>query len=330
MSITFTSPTDMARLDIDTAITFAGGNTSNGSSMRLFADDQFDPNNFFDLGEAEIAPSGDWELIHTFSRAGLRKIIAKIFDDNDKVVDTASIHIQLVTEPVSCALRTGLLVVGGHTIWRLNGDKPFFFKTGMTIDADGAPHAYNPSNTGLDDLQNARDQNGHFVGIALQNGHPVVQKAGDPAPGYYVSTTSLEDKTKPSTSPLHYVDSEKTPYIVLPNKVLTSTTGSLGDFAAVYNSRNDKLCFAIVGDIGPSNHIGEASIATAKALGVPSSPRTGGTDSGIFYVVFPGSRAALGAAWTHGETQATIDAQASSRFEIWGGIDRIKACYAAI
>ena len=31
----------------------------------------------------------------------------------------------------------------------------FFYESGMTIDADGAPNAYHPDNTGLDDLANA-------------------------------------------------------------------------------------------------------------------------------------------------------------------------------
>lgn len=45
-------------------------------------------------------------------------------------------------------------------------------------------------------------------------------------------------------------------------------------------------------DIGP--HPGEGSIAMADALGIPSSPKHGGVDSGVTYVAFPHSWAILG------------------------------------
>ncbi len=42
----------------------------------------------------------------------------------------------------------------------------------------------------------------------------------------------------------------------------------------------------MVGDTGPDEIIGEASYATAKALGIDPDPETGGTDSGVTYIVF--------------------------------------------
>lgn len=44
---------------------------------------------------------------------------------------------------------------------------------------------------------------------------------------------------------------------------------------------------AIVADIGPKDQLGEGSIALAEALGIPSSPRTGGVKSNVAYGVFP-------------------------------------------
>ncbi len=44
---------------------------------------------------------------------------------------------------------------GEIPIWQLPGSPAFFYEAGMTIDADGAPNAYHPDNTGLDDLRNA-------------------------------------------------------------------------------------------------------------------------------------------------------------------------------
>jgi hypothetical protein len=40
---------------------------------------------------------------------------------------------------------------------------------------------------------------------------------------------------------------------------------------------------------------GEGSIALARALGIPSSPRNGGCADGVTFVVFPGSSKGLAA-----------------------------------
>ncbi len=48
--------------------------------------------------------------------------------------------------------------------------------------------------------------------------------------------------------------------------------------------------YAVVGDTGPADIIGEASYATAEALGIDPDPRSGGTPSGVTYIVFRGSR----------------------------------------
>lgn len=47
----------------------------------------------------------------------------------------------------------------------------------------------------------------------------------------------------------------------------------------------------VVGDIGPKNKLGEVSIALANALGIPSSPTTGGTLEGVEYTIYPGQPA---------------------------------------
>ena len=49
-------------------------------------------------------------------------------------------------------------------IWQLPGNQAFFFVSGMTIDAAGAPNAYHPDNIGLDDLANAGSP-AHWDGI---------------------------------------------------------------------------------------------------------------------------------------------------------------------
>lgn len=202
-------------------------------------------------------------------------------------------------------------------IWQMPGSSAVFFAAGMTIDADGAPNAYNPDNTGLDDISNA-GQPGHWDGVIQdEDGNPVIQGPDDPYPGYYVSCTSLSDRTKPGTDPTRYVDASKIPYIVLPREVAAQSGARLGDFAVVVNLRNGKLSDAIFADIGT---MGEGSIALAQNLGIWADAREGGRRGGILYLVFPGS----------GNRQPRsieeINTQADSLLQAWGGIEKLTSC----
>jgi len=171
-------------------------------------------------------------------------------------------------------------------VWRLRNSRAFFFVSGMTIDADGASNAYSPDDTGLDELANAGTP-AHWDGIATDpDGNPLIQQEGDPSPGYYVSCTSLSDKTKKFNDQTGYVDASKIPYVVLPKEVADRGGARLGDFAFVMNLRNGRSSFAIYADIGT---LGEGSVALANALGVRSDARTGGQSDGILYVLFTGS-----------------------------------------
>lgn len=51
----------------------------------------------------------------------------------------------------------------------------------------------------------------------------------------------------------------------------------------------DQVQYAVVGDTGPTGIIGEASYATAEALGIDPDPRSGGTASGVTYILFKDS-----------------------------------------
>ena len=164
-----------------------------------------------------------------------------------------------------------------------------YFVSGMAIDADGSPHAYHPvSDSGLDKLSSAGHA-GNWWGIVSIKGTPVIQNEKDPAPGFYVSTTSLQDDSKKVSDPLRYVNSETIPYFVLPNEKAILAEAKTGDIAYVYNLRNGKNSYAIFADVGPKDKIGEGSIALAKKLGIDSSPRTGGIADSVLYYVFPGS-----------------------------------------
>lgn len=205
-------------------------------------------------------------------------------------------------------------------IWRMPETSAFFYEAGMTIDADGAPNAYHPDNTGLDDLSNAGGP-GNWEGLAKDRyGDPYVQGPDDPFPGYFVSATALVDRTRAVNDPLRYVDASKIPYVVLPGGMARQLGARPGDFAVVLNQRNSKMSYAIFGDVGPSDRIGEGSVALAENLGIRSDARNGGARGGILYLVFPGSG--------DGRPRAVdeIDTEGGKLFQAWGGSDQFLAC----
>ncbi|HZZ75737.1 MAG TPA: glycoside hydrolase family 75 protein [Puia sp.] len=173
-------------------------------------------------------------------------------------------------------------------IYKIEGLPIVCFQAGMAIDADGSPRAYHPDNTGLDDLKHG-GYTGNWWGVAtsdeLSTGEPLIQKSSDPAPGYYVSTTSLIDARYEYQNPLRYVDAEVIPYFVLPDHFYP--TIELGDIAFIHNTRNGLNSFAIFADVGPD--VGEGSTHLAQKLGIDNHPRYGGVDSGILYFIFEGT-----------------------------------------
>ena len=223
--------------------------------------------------------------------------------------------------------RVQRLKVGSVAVWSLVYS-PFFFQAGMAMDADGAPNAYHPANTGIDFLKNAgyppapgRKPWGIVTDAA---GNPVIQGKNDPFPGYYVSPTSLGDASRPRSDPRRYVDSTQIPYIALPKAMATRLSAKLGDFATVINSKNRRISHAIFADIGPAGKLGEGSIALAQALGhnpfVVGKVRSG-ISSGVIYIVFPGSGN------DKPRTVAEINSEGEKLFKSWGGMTRVKACF---
>ena len=214
--------------------------------------------------------------------------------------------------------------IGYSNINTLDDDNSaFFYESGLMIDADGAYHAYHPDGrSGLDYLGNA-GQPGNWWALVTDNGRadgsPVIQTASDPAPGFYISTTSLQDSDCDRKDPRRYVNAEAVNFIVLPGRI--GLGAKLGDFAVVIRPATGAYDYAVYADVGPANKIGEGSIALAAALGVPSNPKTGGIGHGIAYVVFPGS------VQTWPLTQPTIDQYGAQLFSKWGGLEKAKACF---
>lgn len=211
--------------------------------------------------------------------------------------------------------------IGYSTIYALQ-QKPavFFYEAGMTIDADGAYRAYHPDNrSGLDYLGNA-GKPGNWWALVTDtgktDGKPLIQGPNDPAPGFYISTTSLQDKTKNRTDPRRYVDASSIPFIVLPSNGRFGA--ALGDFCMVYHPARQKFCGGVFADVGPRGMIGEGSIAMANAVGVPGNPKNGGKANGLVYMVFTGS--ATG--WPL--SVSAIKQQAQQLFDAWGGINQLQ------
>ena len=99
--------------------------------------------------------------------------------------------------------------------------------------------------------------------------------------------TALEPGGKP-------LNAETTRYVVIPKNSSIFNFGKndirLGTVVAIIYK--GVLTYAVVGDIGPKAIIGEASYATAQALGINPDPKNGGVESGVTYIVFKGTRVA--------------------------------------
>jgi hypothetical protein len=217
--------------------------------------------------------------------------------------------------------KTAVVNFGTNSIMQLDA-KPgiLFWSCPLNVDADGHPQAYHPNGSppGLDHLANA-GKPGNWWGISCDSkGQPYVQSAIMEAPGFYVSTTALEDSTHPPTDPRRYTHSGQVPFIVLPSKPKFAPTQQLGDLAMCFNTENGKSSWAIYADIGPANKIGEGSMALSKALGLSDSPKNGGTSKEIIAMVYwPGSKIGWPMA------QAELQARALTLFNDWGGLDTL-------
>jgi len=180
------------------------------------------------------------------------------------------------------------------------------FVADADIDADGAngqnggKPAYKSDNGGSEALANGgmKIEGGHVVFAEPWGKDIVLQKDGRPlvlADGVIPSRTSYKFTGRSETDPAAYVDAETVPYIVVSPAIRNAAKGVvLGCKARVTNTANGKSVDAVVADIGPRKKIGELSIAAARAIGIPSSPRTGGEDQKtIKYELWPDTAASV-------------------------------------
>ena len=141
----------------------------------------------------------------------------------------------------------------------------------MSVDVDGAPTSYGPDNKkALDFELNAHvgaKKSGKIVGYLIdKNGKPIIQGENDPAPGFYISTTSYFDINNPNkTDPRRYVNASEINYTVLATSAKNKGVET-GDFCVVHAVKKNTTVFAIVGDTGHSSGA-EGSLALLQRLG---------------------------------------------------------------
>jgi hypothetical protein len=86
------------------------------------------------------------------------------------------------------------------------------------------------------------------------------------------------------------IAADETPYFVIPiGKPANSSRRGIriGQIGAIICSNH--VAYAVfLDECGDSSLIGEASVATARLLGVDPDPKTGGTDGPVTYIVFTG------------------------------------------
>lgn len=222
----------------------------------------------------------------------------------------------------------------GVAVWQDEDEQAaLLYVSGMHIDGDGSPHAYHPKGIGLDYNANAYDKDrGKWVGVVTDaHGNPVVQGDDDLAPGYYISPTTVSDKTITHPTARRYVNAEEISFIAFPGKLLSPTGGAdverlhigvnLGDYVIVYHIKKKVFTGAIFADVGPRYKLGEASIRVAKNLGVPPSPKNGGEDHcNVMYLIFP--RTHETPEWPL--TEEAIQEKARELFDAWGGVEQLE------
>jgi hypothetical protein len=174
------------------------------------------------------------------------------------------------------------------------------FRADADIDADGAngqhgaPAAYKVDDSGTELLANGgmKIVQGKVV-CAKSWARSIVILGDDNEPkvfpgGIIASMTWYRHPGKANDDPAAYVDSETVPYIVVPALVIQKPQGIVRGCKARVTWQG-KSVDCVVADKGPANKIGELSIAAARAVGLPSSPRTGGTTKpDVHYELWPG------------------------------------------
>jgi hypothetical protein len=105
-------------------------------------------------------------------------------------------------------------------------------------------------------------------GAGLGNGPLPVQKAGDPAPGFFISVTARPVRSTGGQG-VQYADADRLPFLVMPS-ILVGAAGPTGylNAGAIVRMSNDRQVYALVADENESP--AEISVTAAQLLHEPS------------------------------------------------------------
>jgi len=158
------------------------------------------------------------------------------------------------------------------------------------------------------------------------------------ADGYFVSQTAfLVDPGRDECDQGRYLDAMAFNALVLPGGAVWRSQGwkaDQGDLVVVRDRTSDRLAFAVVGDTGPRNDLGEGSVALAAALA--GRPLRGNETyqevralhrTDVDVLVF--NRRELRRVIPGAFSQADVDRLGLEAFDAWGGRPRLDACRTA-
>jgi Fungal chitosanase of glycosyl hydrolase group 75 len=189
-----------------------------------------------------------------------------------------------------------IATVRGIPVYQDESTNRIFWTSGAAIDADGANgqagkvFAYRyPSNDGLDILADAGWPDEEWTDVLYDNGSVKPEPLTDHKGNAYSKTSYVWPNRSVAE---RSVDACSVPYAVVNPFVRRNSVGIVMGCRAVI-TYNGKSVEAVVADVSGGNDIGEISIAAAEALGIDSSPRTGGVPSGVSFQLFPGTAAVV-------------------------------------
>jgi hypothetical protein len=175
-------------------------------------------------------------------------------------------------------------------------------------------------------------------------------KGGKPCPtvdGFLVSSTSLHKaKVSDVCDISNYVDALATPALVVPGKPrlgvsqFAQRNAKVGDLVVAVRPQQLEPVFGVIGDTGPPNKLGEASVAMNGLLLKKTAPPVnyrelrgkspfegkGWAVPATAVLIFPGTRDVKEPFMTVDR----IDPAASQKFTQWGGTPRLVACLNAM
>jgi len=156
-----------------------------------------------------------------------------------------------------------------------------------------------------------------------------------PSAGFFVSQTSLEvDRARDECDQRRYLDSLSFNAIVLPRNVSWRSQGVAtdeGDLVVVRDIASGRIAYAITGDRGPAQALGEGTVALAASL---ANRNLEGDETyqqiktlarpDVQYVIFPMDdiRRIMSGPFT----QQDVNDVGERLFSDWGGGDRLDAC----